>query len=101
MNRLTVSILFQYENTWSIRVVGIVFDNYCPGETVDEVANKDTVGGELLMGLVRRRIESSQAHSTFGRSYHDGPAWTRRRPAAPNRALQETDVFRPNRKREP
>ena len=52
MNRLTVSILLQYENTRSFRVVGIVFDNYCLGETVDEVANKDTVGGELLITVI-------------------------------------------------
>jgi hypothetical protein len=52
MNRLTVAILLQDQNTRSFRVVRIVFDNDCPPETVDDLANQETVCGELLITVI-------------------------------------------------
>lgn len=43
MNRVTVAIVLQDQNTRSFRVVRIVFDNDCPRETVDDLANQETV----------------------------------------------------------
>ncbi len=52
MNRLTVAILLQHQNTRSFRVVRIIFDNDCPRETVDDLANQETVCGELLITVI-------------------------------------------------
>jgi len=49
---LIVSISFQDQNTRSLGVVRIVFDNDCPGQTVDDVANKDPVCGEFLITVI-------------------------------------------------
>ena len=65
MNRLIVSISFQHENTRSLRIVGIVFDNDCPGETVDDVANKDPVRGELLITVIRHTDLAARHQRTY------------------------------------
>jgi hypothetical protein len=52
MNRLTVAILLQHQSTRSFRVVRIVFDNDCARETVDDLANQETVCSELLITVI-------------------------------------------------
>ena len=52
MNRLTVSIVFQYQNAWPFRIVWIVFDHGSAGETVDHVTNQHAVRGEFFIAVI-------------------------------------------------
>ena len=52
MNRLTISIPLQDQHAPSFRVVGIVFDDDCSCQTLDDVADQDTVRSKFLITVI-------------------------------------------------
>jgi hypothetical protein len=78
MNRLTVSIVFQYQHARSFRVIGIVFDHHRTAQAVEDVTNRHAVCGELLVAVIGNTyvaVRHERAYQLQGLAQFLDPFW--------------------------
>lgn len=53
MYRFAHGVLLKYQHAGAFRILGIVLDEHGSGQSIDDLANKDLVGGEFLVPVNR------------------------------------------------